>query len=235
MVLSLTSVQVKLANNTLAVFSPTALTPEVRSILKSPVAYITCPDIEHHIYLTDWARAFPDAKVLGPAGLPEKRESDASTAGIKFSHVWTAKNKYDMRVDDVFDKEFDVEFVHTHGNKELVFCHRPSRTLIEADLMFNLPAGEQYSRTSDGAGGGLLVRMFTSLMSIQGSAVWQKRFLWYAASARGREEFNLSVRRINKWDWDAIVPCHGDVIETGGKGIFRKVFEWHLEGQERGN
>lgn len=222
---------VKLANGTLAVFSPTALTQEVRGALSGPVSYITCPDIEHHIYLTDWARAFPQAKIIGPDGLAEKREKDDATKGIKFSHVWTAGNKRDMSVDEVFDKEFDVEFVHTHSNKELVFNHRPSRTLIEADLMFNLPCGEQYSRTSEGPGGNLLNRMFTGMMSTQGSAVWHKRFLWYAASARGRDEFNESVRRINSWDWDAIVPCHGDVIEQGGKGVFRKVFEWHLQGQ----
>jgi hypothetical protein len=38
-----------------------------------------------------------------------------------------------------------------------------------------------------------------------------------------------STARIDRWDLARIVPCHGDVIETGGKEVFRKVLAWHLE------
>ena len=167
-------------------------------------------------------------------GLPEKRSQNEETREhSKFHHVWTPANKAGtssaISVDEEFDAEFDVEYVGAHKNKELVFCHRPSRTLIEADLMFNLPATEQYSRTKEGANGGILNRMFTGLMSAEGTAKWQKRFLWYAASSGDREGFNKSVRRIENWDFDRIVPCHGDVIESGGKEVFRKVMEWHLK------
>ena len=95
--------------------------------------------------------------------------------------------------------------------------------------MFNLPATEQYSRTKEGATSGLLTRMFVGLMGTAGEAKWQKRFLWYGASSGDRKGFNESVGRIEKWDFDRIIPCHGDVIETGGKGVFQKVFEWHLK------
>ncbi|MCJ1260019.1 hypothetical protein MMC24_007859 [Lignoscripta atroalba] len=227
---------VRLQNGSLAVFSPTALTAEVRSTVEAlgnNVQYISALDYEHHIFITQWAKAFPNAKILGVEGLPEKREQNKETAGTKFAHVWTMKNKADMRVDPDFDREFEVEYVGSHSNKELVFCHKPDQALIQADLMFNLPADEQYSRTKEGARSGLLNKLFVGLMSATGPATWQKRFLWYAASAGDREGFNKSVRRIDGWDFNKIIPCHGDVIEQDGKGIFRKVMQWHLTGTKK--
>ena len=128
----------RLQSGALAVFSPTALTHEVRSTVESmgnQVAYIAALDYEHHIFITDWARAFPQAKLLGVEGLPEKRENDQATAGNKFQHVWTQKNKANMKVDPDFDKEFDYEYVGSHANKELVFVHKRDKTMIEAEYV----------------------------------------------------------------------------------------------------
>jgi len=30
-----------------------------------------------------------------------------------------------------------------------------------------------------------------------------------------------------------LVPCHGDSIVGGGKGVFEKVMAWHLEGLKK--
>jgi hypothetical protein len=115
-------------------------------------------------------------------------------------------------------------------NKELVFNHKPSKTLIEADLLFNLPAIEQYSKAGPvNPETGILTRIWTGLNNTKGDATWQKRLIWYGPSSGNRSSFNKSIARINGWDFDRIVPCHGDVIETGGKGIFQKVMEWHLK------
>jgi len=165
---------------------------------------------------------------MGVEGLPEKREKSKVAAGTKFAHVWTMKNKSSMKVDAEFDAEFDFEYVGSHANKELVFNHRPSKTLIEADMMFNLPAREQFSRTGEDPTSGFLTRLFIGMQNTVGAATWQKRFLWYAASAGDRKGFNQSAQKIASWDFDRIIPCHGDTIETNGKGIFKKVFEWHL-------
>lgn len=192
------------------------------------VGYIAALDFEHHIFVSEWAKAYPSAVLLAPEGLPEKREKSPQTAGQNFKHVWTQKNKNDMKVDPEFDSEFEYEYVCAHANKELVFCHKPDRTLIEADMMFNLPANEQFSKTGQSPTSGALTRLFIGLQNTTGLATWQKRFLWYAASSGDRPSFNQSAKRIGSWDFDTIVPCHGDVIESGGKGIFQKIFEWHL-------
>ena len=132
------------------------------------------------------------------------------------------------KVDAEFDKEFDYEYIPSHPNKELVFCHRPSRTLIVADYFQNLPAYEQFSKTGESPTTGTPTRLFTAMTNTQGDALGQKRLLWYGLSTSDRPTFNASAARINAWDFDTVVPCHGDVIEKGGKGVFQKVFEWHL-------
>lgn len=224
---------VRLQSGALAVFSPVALTPEVRSTVEAlgnDVRYLSALDYEHHIFLSDWAAAYPGAKLLGVEGLAEKRaKSSNHKAGTDFAHTWTAQNKTDLKVDPDFDAEFEVEYVHSHANKELVFYHKPDRTLIEADLMFNLPANEQYSRSGEDPRGGVLTRLFIGMQNTVGTALWQKRFLWYVASAGDRDGFARSVKRIDGWRFERIVPCHGDVIETGAKDIYRKVMQWHLQ------
>jgi len=221
---------VRLKSGALAVFSPVALTPEVKQTVSEmgEVKYITAPDMEHHIFLGPWHAAYPQAKILGPAGLAEKRAKQ-NVESVPFTVTFSAQTKSQTRIDPDFDSEFSYEFVDGHANKELVFHHRPSRTLIEADLLFNLPAHEQFSRTGQSATAGVLTRLFAYLNNTRGSAVAQKRFIWWVVSKGDRNSFNESVSRIAKWDFDRIIPCHGDVVESGGKGVFEKVMEWHIQ------
>ncbi|TVY41323.1 hypothetical protein LOCC1_G004939 [Lachnellula occidentalis] len=231
---------VKMQSGSIAVFSPVALTPAVNKLLASlgnKVAYITAPDLEHHIFLSAWAAAFPSAHIIAPEGLAEKRAklslSDKEVTNVPINTVFTAKNKRDIKVSEEFDREFEYEFVDAHPNKELVFCHKPSRTLIEADLLFNLPATEQYSRTGEDASTGWATRLFAGIQNTRGEAVWQKRMLWYVFSKADRPGFNDSMRRINSWGFENVVPCHGDSIVGNGKGVFEKVMQWHLEGLKK--
>jgi hypothetical protein len=225
---------VRLQSGGVAVFSPVALTPEVKETVASlgEVKYIAALDIEHHIFLGPWHEAFPNAKVLGPEGLPEKREKQKNEK-VPFSTIFTATNKETVKVDPEFDAESDYEYMPSHMNKEVVFFHKPDKTLIEADLLFNLPATEQFSKTGQPANAGILTKLFIALNGTSGAAMGQKRLLWYGISAKDRTGFNSSIANINKWDFDRIIPCHGDVIETGGKGIFQKVMGWHLEGVKK--
>ena len=219
---------VKLQTGAVAVFSPVALTSEVKSKVQSMgnVRYIVAPDFEHHLFLKPWAQEYPQAEVIGVEGLPEKREGDEATKGTKFTHVFSAKSKRQMTISQEFDAEFDYEYFNSHQNKELVFVHKPSRTMIEADLLFNLPATEQYSRTGVGADSDFLSRFFGSIMNTRGSAKWHQRFLWYGAASSDRKGFADSVAISKKWDFDRIIPCHGDVVETGGKAVFNKITQW---------
>ncbi|KAL2257140.1 hypothetical protein VTK26DRAFT_606 [Humicola hyalothermophila] len=231
---------VRLSSGALAVFSPVALTEATREKIASlggDVRYLVAPDIEHHIYLSEWAAAYPNAKLIGPEGLPEKRakaRDDPKIGKEPFAVVVTKENRHGVKreIGDDFDRDFELEYVDAHPNRELVFLYRPDRVLVQADLWFNLPAREQYSRVPDEAKPrlGLLGRFFERMQTAEGDALGMKRFLWHVISRMDRKGFNESVRRIAKWEFDTVVPCHGETMVGDGKKVFEKVFEWHLEG-----
>jgi hypothetical protein len=230
---------VKLRTGSLAIFSPVALTPTVQAKLSSmgTVRYIAAPDLEHHIFLSSWSAAFPSAHVIAPEGLAEKRAklsaTDKSVTNVPISTTFTKQGKENVRVTEEFDEEFEYEYVDAHPNKELVFFHKPTKTLIEADLMFNLPATEQYSRSGIDATTGWATRIFGGLQNTRGEATWQKRLIWYALSSSDRNGFNKSIGRINRWGFENVAPCHGETILGDGKGVFEKVFAWHLQGLQK--
>ncbi|PYH98487.1 hypothetical protein BO71DRAFT_395266 [Aspergillus ellipticus CBS 707.79] len=228
---------VKMATGSVAVFSPVNLTPEVHDTINSlggDLKYIAALDMEHHLHLKSWKEAFPDAAIIAPEGLWEKRQSNPQTKDAgPFEHVFRKDAQGPQSISEEFDAEFETEYVHGHPSRELVFYHRPSRTLIEADLLFNLPAREQYSKSKESATSGLLTKIVSPLMSANSPATWQKRFVWYVLSSGDRAAFTESVRRIDGWDFNRLIPCHGDVVESGAKGVFRSVMEWFLADRKR--
>jgi hypothetical protein len=230
---------VRLSSGALAVFSPVALTPEVKAklvALGNNLRYIIAPDIEHHIFVSEWKAAFPTAVLIAVDGLPEKRsaQNDPKIGKETFDVVFKPDTKRTTSISAEFDEDFEYEYVNAHANKELVFFYKPDRVLIQADLLFNLPATEQYSRVpeKDRPNPGFLARQFIGLQTTQGDVKGLKRVIWYAFSRGDRPSFNESIKRINAWDFKIIVPCHGDVIEEGAKEAFEKVFDWHINGRK---
>lgn len=228
---------VKLTSGGLAVFSPVAFTEAVKTKvieMGGDVRYIVALDFEHHIFISEWAKEFPAAKIIGPQGLPEKRakQDDPNIGKEEFAVVFTKENKREMHISEEFDADFLYEYVDAHANLELVFFYKPDRVVIEADLLFNLPATEQYSKVPDAEkpADGFLGKLFSGIQDTQGDAKWIKRFNWYLV--KDRESFNESMQRIEAWDFVTMIPCHGDVLEGDAKETFRKVFQWHLIGHK---
>lgn len=226
---------VKLSSGALAVFSPVALTDATKAKVTEmggQVRYLIALDYEHHIFLSEWAKQYPEALLIGPEGLQEKRakQDDERIGKENFAVVFTKSKKHDTKVSEEFDADFDYEYVDGHANKELVFNYKPDKVLIQADLMFNLPAIEQYSKVPElekQKNNGFTNKLFNGIQNVEGDAKWIKRFNWYLL-AKDRPSFNKSINIIKSWDFDTMIPCHGDVIEGDGKATFLKVFDWHL-------
>lgn len=135
-----------------------------------------------------------------------------------------------MKISPEFDDEFDYEYVHSHQNKELVLFHKPTRTMIEADLVFNLPATEQFSKSGQSANSGVLTKLFGAVTNTRGDMVWQRRLLYYGPGGSDRKGFADSARKMKAWgEFERIIPCHGDVIERGGSRILDKLTVWYRE------
>ncbi|KAK2673364.1 hypothetical protein RAB80_010907 [Fusarium oxysporum f. sp. vasinfectum] len=230
---------VKLTSGGLAIFSPVALTKATQAKVMEmggDVRYIVALDYEHHIFISEWKKEYPSAKIIGPEGLPEKRAKQTDDPKInddEFAVVFKKENKREIKIDPDFDADFDYEYVDGHANLEIVFFYKPEQVLIQADLLFNLPPTEQYSKVpeSELPADGAVGKLFACVQNPRGDTKWLQRFNWYLL-AKNRESFNDSMAQIAKWDFHTMIPCHGDVLEGDGKEVFMKVFDWHLQGHK---
>ncbi|WAM25700.1 DUF4336 domain-containing protein [Myxococcus sp. NMCA1] len=66
---------VRLPDGGLWLHSPVRFSPEARAAVDAlgPVRFLVAPNLMHHLYVRDWAAAYPDAKVAAPAALRRKR------------------------------------------------------------------------------------------------------------------------------------------------------------------
>lgn len=87
--------------------------------------------------------------------------------------------------------------------REVVLFHRPSRTLLMTDLCFNI------QRSSSTIG-----RLF-----FWANGMWQvfgPSRIVRQLGVSNRAALRRSLARVRRWDFDRIVPGHGEVIEHGG-------------------
>ena len=88
--------------------------------------------------------------------------------------------------------------------REHVLLHRPTRTLIVADLVFNFgPSATPWTRYFFRWGGGIC--QFPGMSRL------------FRFSIRDRTAFAASVRQLMNLDFDRLIVGHGDVIESGAK------------------
>jgi len=220
---------VKLQSGGLVVFSPIALTDEVSTTVTSlggQVSYIVAPDLEHHINLGPWKAAYPTARVVAPSELREKR-AKTNREDVPIDFAYTAANKNTIELPEEFTNDLDLEFFDGHVSKDIVLLHKASRTVIAADVIWNYPSNEQYSKSGVDPKSGIFTKIAAHLwMSLDGKS--QQRFVWYALSKPNRPSFGESAKKVGGWDFDRLIPCHGDVIETGAKDVFKRIYAWHL-------
>lgn len=94
--------------------------------------------------------------------------------------------------------------------QEHVLFHRPSRTLIVCDFLFN------FGRHS----GSWWTRFFLRNVMRLKNGVGMSAF--FRLMLRNREAFKESVRTILTWDFERIVVGHGEVIDRDAQRIFRE-------------
>ncbi|WRT64558.1 uncharacterized protein IL334_001490 [Kwoniella shivajii] len=201
------------------VYASTPLTLATIQTLKAlgEVKWIVTPDGEHGMYIEDYVKHYPEAKPIGVEIYKEKKPSIA-WAGL-FGATEDGQSKTYG-----FEPEISLHQVSAHMNDELTAIHHPSGTLIQADMLFNLPPTEQYSRK-----GGLptLFKLTGSGSSM--SPGGKMHDLMASTIAKDKELLKKQLQPIAAAKWDRIIPCHGDVIETGGKVAWDKVWGKYVQ------
>jgi hypothetical protein len=107
----------------------------------------------------------------------------------------------------------DLEVLEVAGMprvREHVMFHRPSGTLIVADLLFNF-----------GRGGSLWTRLFARYVMRLKNFIGMSPF--FRLMIRDRQAFRRSMATMMAWDFDRVIVAHGGMIERGGKARLREV------------
>ncbi|KAF8121909.1 hypothetical protein EV363DRAFT_1315920 [Boletus edulis] len=206
------STAVRLRDGGVWVLASTLLDYETKTKINElgPVKYIINPDIVHHLYLLEFKMAYPNAKVIGVEDTV-KRMNEKS---FPFDGLWGRDPPNTQ-----YGFEQDIKHCYFSGvrNKEVAFLHVPSRSLIQADLLFNLPATEQYSRSS---------KWIPRATLKPDSWAHQKVIQGVATDV---EAVKRDAKTVASWDFDRIIPCHGDVIERGGNKAWRSAYQFFID------
>ncbi|GBE89109.1 hypothetical protein BKA93DRAFT_460556 [Sparassis latifolia] len=209
------STAVKLHNGDVWLLASTPLDGETKSKLAEigPVKWIIGADRVHYLYLAEFKKEYPDAKLIAVEEVKNAKEKE----GLEFHGAWGADPP-----DTKYGFEDDIEHCYFSGhiNKDVAFFHPASKTLMEADLLFNLPAIEQYSKT--GSSGRLPI-----FGTLKPDTWLHKKFAWM--TGQDKEAMKRDVKTVAGWNFERIIPCHGDVIEKDGNAAWRQAFQWYFD------
>lgn len=145
----------------------------------------------HDSFAQEGRRAFPGVPYLAPEGLK-------APVGISAESLETSPPEWSP----------DVEVLRLAGVKanEHALFHRPSKTLIVCDLLFNF-GGETPRSTR------WVARHLMRLRDGIGMSAFFK------LTIRDRDAFQQSLAQVMAWDFERIIVGHGDVIESNGKRV----------------
>jgi hypothetical protein len=191
------------ADRALMLHSPVELDSDLLTTLGQlgEPRWLIGPSKAHHLFLTAYHDAFPNALLCGAPGLAEKRKD------LRFDHVLGADPPPGWPDDVRMELVEGAPFMN-----EIAFLHRPSRTLVLTDLVFNVERGlENQARifhrlvgATDRFGPHRLVRL----------------------GIRDRKAARRSIDRILAWDFDRVVMAHGSVVRSGGHALLEQAFAY---------
>jgi hypothetical protein len=198
-------VAIRLAGGGLFAWSPIALAPALKRAVDAlgPVEQIVAPNALHHLFLEDWKRAYPEARLHAAPGLRRKRKDIAFDAELTDAPdpAWAG------RIDQIVMRG-------SLALTEVVFFHRESRTVIFADLIQNLPAG-WFRGWRD-----VVARLDGVTAANPGAPrEWRASFL-------NRRAARACLERILAWPIEHVFIAHGELPIDDGAAFVRTAFRW---------
>jgi hypothetical protein len=196
---------VRLADGSLWVWSPIQLHPDLRRAVEQlgPVRHLVSPNKLHHLYLGDWAGAWPEARLYASPGLARRRRDLSFDAELTdtAAAAWAA----------------DIDQVIFHGSfamEEVVFFHRSSHTAIFTDLVQRFdPASLRGWRR--------VIMTLDGMVGPNGSAPreWRLSF-WNRAAARRARQTVLD------WNPQRVIIAHGEWVRDDGRAVLERALAW---------
>jgi len=204
-------VLVRLSSGALWAWSPIALSPELEAEVRAlgEVRHLVGPNKIHHLFLGEWQKAFPRAKLWGTWELVKKRRDLAfdGKLGGEAPPDWAGEiDQY------LFDNSPFID--------EVTFYHRASRTAIFADL------SENFSRDFIDRHWKAWQRPIARLWKIVEPHGFAP--LEFRASFRHRREAKRKILKLIAQDPDRVVMAHGEIAREHGAEYLRRAFAWLL-------
>jgi hypothetical protein len=203
------SVIVRLSNDDLWIWSPIALTIELRQEVRSigrPM-HLVSPNKLHHLYLRCWQSAFPDVKLWGLASTLRKRPnlSFQEPLGDRPPAAWLGQ------IDQCWVRG-------SFAMDEMAFFHRPSRTAILADLSENFTLDWL---SKHWAGWQRPIARLSKIVEGWGYAPldWRLTFVQ-------RNKLREAKSEILGWDPEKVIMAHGQWQQENGKKFLSRALEW---------
>jgi hypothetical protein len=191
---------IRLDDGKLILHSPVPISAGIREDLAAlgPVGFIVVPQT-HGRFVSHAVQAYPSAQLLAAPSTPRRRKSVPFHASL----IEEPPAAWAGQVESLLVRGFRLN--------EVLLFHRPSRTLLLTDLCFNIQRSP--SR---------IARTF-----FRANGMWQRfgpsRIIW-RVGVSDHELFKNSLERAFLWDFERIVPGHGDVIEHGGPAEIRSAW-----------
>ncbi|KAJ8519425.1 hypothetical protein ONZ45_g3637 [Pleurotus djamor] len=209
------STAIKLSDGGLWVIASTPLNEETKAKLDElgPVKYIVSPDGVHYLFLSEFKKAYPSAKLFGT----QMAVDNCKDKTLKFDGIWGTdlpETKY------AFEPEIQACYFSGFKNRDVAFLHPASKTLVQADLLLNLPPTEQYSKSKSSG-------YSPSWAHINPYHWLHPKLLWQIGEDKAA--MRRDAKTVDGWDFERIIPCHGDVIETEGKKAWRAAYKYFLD------
>ncbi|THH01291.1 hypothetical protein EW026_g1387 [Hermanssonia centrifuga] len=209
------STAIKLSSGGVWVVASTPLNTETKETIDAmgSVEYILAASADHHLFLGEWKNAYPEAKIIGMEGLPEKKKAER----------WAFFGSYGIDPPAAtYGFENDIQSCYFSGfsKKDVAWLHIPSKTLIVADLLFNLPAKEQYSKSSSSP------KLAFFFPNFEPYSKFHQKFVWN--EGKDKNAMKRDAQTVSEWDFERIIPCHGDVIEEDARKAWASAYTRYL-------
>jgi hypothetical protein len=193
----------RLSDGSLLLYSPLALTLERRAAIQAlgPVAHLYAPNLYHHLWIGEWASAFPSARLHAPAGLARKRRD----LRIDRFHAAVPEPAFAGVIDELRIDGFRLE--------ESVLVYRPARTLVVADLVHNI--GRPRHRWT---------KFYARTMGFYDRVALSRMIRWTAFSDRAAARRSLD--EVLALSFDGLIVGHGTPLATGGREAVAAAYTW---------
>lgn len=195
----------RLSDGSAWVWSPIALTPELADAVQAigPVRCIVSPNKLHHLFLQQWAKRWPEARLYAPPGLARRKPALHFHAelGDEPDPAWQA---------DIDQAVFRGSFAMA----EMAFFHRASRTAIIGDLIQRFPEGSL-------SGWKKAVMRLSGLVGERGGTPidWRSSFLRHGPT-------RAALRKLLAWKPERLLIAHGTCAQTGATEIIARALHW---------